>query len=76
MAQGLAHASNMENLGKEVQCVCSGTSDWFIPEPPQKYVQAYILIAMRIFKNVVEWKEFWCDQKQSTATRINELNEE
>ena len=31
MAQGLVHASNMENIREEVQRVCSGTSDRFFP---------------------------------------------
>ena len=33
MAQGLAHASNTENLREEVQHVHIGTSDRFVPEP-------------------------------------------
>ena len=69
IAQGLAHASNMENIRQEVQHVCSGTSDWFVPEPSWKAVQADILIAIRRFKNVVRWKEFWNDQKQSTEPK-------
>ena len=76
MAKGLAHASNTENLRKEVQHVCSGTSDWFVPEPSQKYVQDDILIAIRRFKNVVRWKKFWRNQKQSTKTESNEEDEE
>ena len=72
MAQGLAHASNMENIRKEVQRVCSGTSDQFVLEPSQKAVQADILIAIRRFKNVVRWKEFWRDQRQSTEPELNE----
>ena len=66
----------MENLGKEFQRVCSGTSDQFVPEPSQKSVQADILIAMRRFKNVVSCKEFWRDQKQSTETELQDVNEE
>ena len=58
MAQGLAHASNMENLCKEVQRVCSGTSNWFVPEPSQKSAQSYILIAMRRFKNLIRRGNF------------------
>ena len=50
MDQGLDHASNMENHGKEIQRICSGTSDRFIPEPSQKYVQDDILVAMSRFK--------------------------
>ena len=61
MAKGLAHASNMENLRQEVQHVCSGTSDRIVPEPSQKAVQADILIAIRRFKDVVRWKDFWRD---------------
>ena len=76
MAQGLAHASNKENLLQEVQRVCSGTLDRFIPEPPQKAVQDDILMAIRRFKNVVRWKEFWRDQKQSTKPKANEEIEE
>ena len=76
MAQGPARASNMENLRKEVQRICSGTSDWFVPEPSQKSVQADILIAMRRFKNLVRWKESWRDQKQSTKTELQDVNEE
>ena len=76
MAQGLAHASNMENLCKEVQRVFSGNSDHFVPEPPQKSVQADILIAIRRFKNMVRWKEIWCDQKQSTKTEVSQVIEE
>ena len=76
MAQGLAHASNMENLRQEVQRVCSGTLDRFVPEPSRKAVQADILIAIRSFKNVVRWKEFWRDQKQSTEPEANEKIEE
>ena len=68
LSAGLAHASNIENLHEEVQHVCSVTSDQFVPEPSLKYVQVDILIAMRIFKNVVRWKGFWSDQKQSTKT--------
>ena len=75
MAQGLAHASNMENIRKEVQHVFSGISDRFVSEPYQKSVQSNILIAIRRFKNVVRWKEFWRDQKQSTKTELNEENE-
>ena len=75
MAQGLAHASNMENLREEIQRVCSGTSYRFIPEPSRKAVQADILIAIRIFKNVVKWKEFRRDQKQSTEPEVNEVIE-
>ena len=71
MTQGLAHTSNTENMCEEVQRVCSGTSDWFVPEPSQKAVQADILIAIRRFKNVVRWKEFWRDQKQSTEPEVN-----
>ena len=76
MAQGLARASNMENLRKEVQRVCSGTSDWFVPEKSRKCVQDDILISIRRFKNVVRWKEFWRDQKQPTKNKLNALNEE
>ena len=76
MAQGLAHVSNMENLPQEVQRVCSGTSDRFVPEPSRKAVQADILIAIRRLKNVVRWKEFWRDQKQSTKPEANEEIEE
>ena len=76
MAQGLAHASNMENLRQMVQKLCSGTSDRFVPEPYQKYVQSDILIAIRGFKNVVRWKEFWRDQKKSTEPEENEIEEE
>ena len=76
MAQGLAHASNMENISKAIQHVFSENLDRFVPEPSQKYFQAKIIIAIRRFKNVVRWKEFWRDQKQSTKTELNELNEE
>ena len=76
MAQGLAHASNMENLRQEVQRVCIGTSDRFVPEPSWKSVQADIIIATIRFKNVVRWKEFWRDQKQSTEPEANEKIEE
>ena len=71
MAQGLAHPSNMENLCEEVQRLYSGTSDRFVPETSPKSVQADILIAIRRFRNVVRWKEFWRDQKQSTKTDLN-----
>ena len=74
MTQGLAQASNMENLREEVQRVCSGTLDRFFPEPSEKSVQYDILVTIRRFKNVVRRKEFWCDQKQSTKTELNELN--
>ena len=76
MAWGLANASNMKNLRKEVQRVFSVTSDRCVPEPYQKAVQADIWIAIRRFKNVVRWKEFWRDQKQSTETEVNEVIEE
>ena len=76
MAQGLAHTSNMENLCKEVQRVCSGTSDRFVPEPSQKYVQADIPIAIRRFMNVLRWKEFWWNKKQSTEPEVNKVTEE
>ena len=76
MAQGPAHASNMENIRKEVQRVCSGTLDRFVPETSQKSVQADILISMLRFKNVVRWKEFWREQKQSTETELQDVNEE
>ena len=76
MAQGPDHASNMENLREGFQRVCSETSDQFVPEPSLKYVQADILIAMIRFKNVVRWKEFWNDQKQSTKAELQEVNEE
>ena len=56
MDQGLAHASNMENICKEVQRVFSGTSDRFIPELSQKYAQADLQIDLRIFENVAQWK--------------------
>ena len=42
----------------------------------RKHVQAEILFAMMRFKNVVRWKAFWRDQKKSTKTELNELNEE
>ena len=76
MAQGLAHAFNMENIRQEVQRVFSGTSDRFVPKPSRKAIQANILIAIRRFKNVVRWKEFWRDQKQSTEPEANEEIEE
>ena len=76
MAHGLAHASNMENLRQEVERVCSGTSDRFVPEPSQKAVQSDILIAVRRFKNMLWWKEFWRDQKQLTEPEANEEIEE
>ena len=75
MAQGLARASNMKNLRQEVQRVCSGTSDRFVPEPSRKVVQSDILIAIRSFKNVVRKKKFWRDQKQSTKPEENEIEE-
>ena len=56
MAQGLVNVSNMENIHEEVQHVCIGTLDRFVPEPPQKYIQAGLIIATRRFKNVVRWK--------------------
>ena len=64
IAQGLAHASNMENLREEVQRICSGTSDRFVEEPYRKSVQADILIEMRRFNNVVMRKELWRDNKK------------
>ena len=76
MAQDLSHAYNMENICQEVQQVCSGTSDRFVPEPSLKDVQSDILIVMRGFNNVVRWKQFWRDQKQSTETKLNEVIEE
>ena len=76
MAQGLAHASNKENLRQEVERVCSGTSDHFVPETSRKAVQDNILIAIRRFKNVVRWKGFWRDQKQSIGPEANEEIEE
>ena len=76
MAQGFANASNMENLRKEIQHVCSGTSDRFVPEPSRKSFQAYIVVAMRRFKNVVRWKEFWRDQIQSTENELPEEEED
>ena len=76
MAQGPAHAYNMENIRKEVQRVWSGTSDRFVPEPYWNSVQVDILISTRRFQNVVRWKEFWRDQKQSTETELQEVNEE
>ena len=66
----------MENIRKEVQRVCSGTSDQFVPEPSQKSVQADILIAIIRFKNVMRWKEFWRDQKQSTKPEVNKVIKE
>ena len=75
IAQGLANASNIENLCQEVHHICSGTSDRFVPKPSRKAVQADILIVIRIFKNVVRWKEFWRDQKQSTEPEENEIEE-
>ena len=56
--------------------ICSVTLDRFVLEPPQKAVLADILIAIRIFKNVVRWEEFWRDQKQSTEPEANEEIEE
>ena len=76
MYQGLAHASNMENLREEVRNVCNGTSDRLAPEPSRKAVQADIPIAIRRSKNVVRWKEFWRNQKQSTEPEVNEAIEE
>ena len=76
MAQGLAHASNKENLREKVQHVCSGNSDRFAPEPSQKSVQAGILIGIIRFKNLVRWGKNWSDQNKSTKTELNELNEE
>ena len=76
MVQGLAHASNMENLRKDIQHVCSGTSDRFVPETSRKSVQANILILIRCFKNALRWEKFWRDQKSSTETELNNLNEE
>ena len=73
---GLANASNTENIPEEVQRVCSGTSDWFFPEPQQKYIQDDILIALRRFNNVVRWKEFWSEQKQSTKIELHEEEED
>ena len=64
----------MENL-REVQRVWSGTSDWFVPEPPQRSVQADLIIYISIMKNVVWWKSFWCDQKQSTKNERPEEEE-
>ena len=75
MDQGLVHASNIKNLRQEVQRVCSGTSDRLVPEPSQKSVQSDILLAIRRFKNVARWKEFWRDQKQSTKPEENEIEE-
>ena len=72
MAHGLAHASNMENLRKEVYRVLIVTLYWFVLEPSQKAVQSDILIAIRRFKNVARWKEFWRDQRQSTEPELNE----
>ena len=76
MAQGLARSSNMENIREEVQHVCIETSDRLNPETSRKSVQANILLSMIRFNNVVRWKEFWRDQKQSTKTELNGLNEE
>ena len=56
MAQALAHASNMENLRKDVQRVCSGTLDRFVSEPSQKYSQANLLVALGRLNNMVHWK--------------------
>ena len=39
-------------------------------------VQSDILIVIRRFNNVVRWKEFWRDQKQSTEPEGNEIEEE
>ena len=66
MAQGIYRASNIENIHKEVQHICVGTLDQFVPEPPKKYVQTDLIISLRRFKNVFWWKEFWQGQKQET----------
>ena len=53
MTQVLDHASNMVNIYKEVQNIYSGTLDHFVPEQYQKCVKAGLLVALRIFNNVV-----------------------
>ena len=72
MDQGIAHASNMENIHKEVQDICSGISDRFIPEPSQKYSQNDLIGAPRRFNNVVWWEELWQYQKKSTENESSE----
>ena len=76
MSQGPTHASNVENICKDIQRICSDNSERFVPEPSRKSVQEDILIAMRRFKHVVMWKESWHDQKQWTKTYLQEVNEE
>ena len=50
MDQGLAHASNMENLYEDIQLICNVTSDGFVPEQSQKSVQADKLVSIRRFE--------------------------
>ena len=76
MAQGLVHASNMQNIPEEVQHVCNGNCFSSIQNDPGNHHQVDILISMRIFKNVLRWKEFCRDQKQESETKLNEMNEE
>ena len=49
--QGLAHASNIENLSEDVQRVWNGTLDRFAPEPSLNSVETDMLIAIRRFNN-------------------------
>ena len=46
------------------------------PRTIPKSCSADILIAIKRFKNVVRWKEFWRDQKQSTEPEASEEIEE
>ena len=64
MDQGLVHASNMKKICKDIQLICNGTSDWFVPESSQKYVQADVLFAIRSFK-------MWSSGKDFGATKNN-----
>ena len=67
MAQGPAHASNMENLREEVQRVCSGTSDRFVPEPSRS-----------LFKGTysLQWEglKIWLGGKNFGATKTINRN--
>ena len=48
-----------EDLLTEVQRICNGTSDKFVPTPTVESITENVLVGLKKFVNRVRWKDFW-----------------
>eukprot|EP00957_Ditylum_brightwellii_P115467 8807413-Ditylum_brightwellii.AAC.1 len=51
---------HLGEIPEMVKSFCLDTSDKYVFKPSKSQITEDILLGLKIFKNLVKWKEFWC----------------